>query len=110
MGVRTLGVLVQLSETGYDPIQRVIDWQLRTHWPDVFLYESHLKKKISLNTTEDNLIFALDAKYHHVYRRDYWIFLYLSDGFTQEEVGKMLGLSRRHVIRLVQKSHTNVTF
>lgn len=131
---------MSIQHQDFDFIQQAIDYQLSSHWPDIFFNKaSDLKYWQPIRTVkfnpdvagirsyqsiklpkptipekhdriEDIFIYAIDAKYSHVYLRDYKILDYISAGYTQKEVGRMFGLSRRRIGQIIKKMSQELPF
>lgn len=111
-----------------DPIEKCIDWQLRSRFPDqvmeaakkdlpgpmitVTLPGGEQKYTVDIRRpsatfrpadVEDHMIEALDAKYSHIYDRNYQILEYLALGYTQVEVGLMFNISQPRVNKILKK-------
>lgn len=85
-----------------DPIQRLIDWQMRSiagAWgqlpPGNFCGEP--------NTMEELFAEALDEKYADITQYDRRLMKYLMAGFSQEEIGELFGIAPRWVRKRVRK-------
>ena len=86
----------------YDPIQRVVNWQLRSRMPtdcgDGLVSRHDTKKEI-----EDRLIAAIqesdetETRNMRIYR------LYCEYGYKQVEIGEMEGLSFQQISKILKK-------
>lgn len=86
-----------------DPIQRFIDRQLASVWREHQLtkkqsrgWDMKVKEQFPAgNRVEEELIFALDAKYFGGSRSDELLAYYTGENcYTQEEIGMLLGRSQ----------------
>ncbi len=96
----------------YDPIEELISRQLSSLWlENIFLnlkpkghkawdYQFHKNTEgPNIDNMEDQFISAIDRKYNAPYRRRDTIFEMMSNGFTQEEIAALLGITRITVVR-----------
>jgi len=78
-----------------DPIQRLIDWQLRCRWPG----EDQVPQQSTIgeNYVEERIVEALDEKYCGITNRDYSIYGMYREGYSQEDIGLLHGISQQAV-------------
>lgn len=123
-----------------DPFQKVVDYQLSSNSPTIYkakdskAFVKYWKVRSSpkpdrlvagnieiqtlkvnptqsfSNKIEDELIAAFDAKYKHIYSRDYQILQCVADGMTHREIAGMFGLGRSRVTQIVNKMKNKLTF
>jgi len=98
----------------YDPVEEFIGQQRRSLWHDnmymdkkppkhkEWQYEAHHNDTFAKNTHEDMLIEAIDRKYHGAWNKKEAIRPFLEEGYTQQEIAAMLGISERTVSYLVE--------
>lgn len=98
----------------YDPVEEFIGQQRRSLWHDnmymdkkppkhkEWQYESHHNDSFAKNNHEDMLIEAIDRKYHSSWNKKEAIRPFLEEGYTQQEIAAMLGISERTVSYLVE--------
>ncbi len=91
-----------------DPIQRLIDYQLRSIWRAHQLESTRKQVKgtdtpRSSNTVEDMFLDALDRKYSGQHRMDMIIFDYVKNGYSYRDVEMILGTSRSSVGRSMNR-------
>lgn len=91
-----------------DPIQRLIDYQLRSIWRAHQLESTRKQVRVadtprSSNTVEDMFIDALDRKYSGQFRMDMIIFDYVKDGYSYRDVESIIGVSRSGVGRSMNR-------
>ena len=91
-----------------DPIQRLIDYQLRSIWRAHQLESTRKQIKVSdtprsSNTVEDMFIDALDRKHSGRMRKDLIIFDYVREGYSYRDVETITGTSRSSVGRSMNR-------
>lgn len=91
-----------------DPIERLIDYQLRSIWRAHQLESTRKQIKVadtgrSHNTVEDRFIEALDRKYHAAFRLDMTIFDYFREGYSYRDIESLTGISRGKVGRSINR-------
>lgn len=106
-----------------DPLQRVIDWQLKGVWPediskkktkfDLLEIKTVIrgnKSTSALNTKEElenRLINAIDLKINRESRDNQIYRLYTEDGYKQAEIANITGVSQSTIHRILKKVCTN---
>ena len=102
----------KLEQFKMDPIQALIDWQLRSIYTEeiykprlgkkAWKYQYHQETHVAKNTTESEFIAAFDRKYHKKYQKLSEIEDKLMEGYTYSEIAGMLSMTERHVKDLVK--------
>lgn len=82
-----------------DPIQRVIDWQLRS----IAGALGELPGGGNPRLLEDLIVEALDEKYANISRLDMMMLDYVRAGFSLKEIGEMYGMTERGVRKRVER-------
>jgi len=110
----------EISGKGWvDPITRFIDRQLASVWRSHQLLKRQERSKGAKvkdrfpagNRLEDEMIFALDAKYFGGSRTDELLAYYVGENcYNQEELGIILGKSQSWVSRKVHGLSATPTF
>lgn len=104
------GAAQELVHLAYDPIQRFIDRQLASVWREHQLMKKQTRgREIKIkeyfpptNRIEDEMLYALDAKYFGTSRTDELMTYYLGEGcYSQEEVGQIIGRSQSWVSKRI---------
>lgn len=91
----------QTTTRSYDPIQNVIDWQLRSRFPKDHggsipsFYDS--KEEI-----EDRLLAAIEKSMNTESRDEHIYRLYCEYGYKQAEIAEMVGLTHQHISRILR--------
>lgn len=91
-----------------DPIQRLIDYQLRSIWRAHQLESTRKQIRVSdtprsTNTVEDMFIDAMDRKYSGRHRMDMILFDYVKNGYSYRDIEMILGTSRSSVGRAMDR-------
>lgn len=88
--------------TQYDPMQAVIDWQLRSRFPkdSSVSIPSFFDAKCEL---ENRLIGAIERSMNTELRDQRIYRLYCEDGYTQAEIGRMEALSQMAICKILRK-------
>lgn len=99
-----------------DPIQDFIDAQLRSVWHSSLESKHHSRsypwwpymhnkeaRSMRTNSHEDHLIDALDWKYHRKITRQNQVADKAVQGYTQTEIGLLLGISQQAVGKHIRK-------
>jgi len=97
-----------LKPKSSDPIDDLIDQQLASLWMEntalggrATTWQSNGSGDRSMsNYVEDMFINALDKKYHYLSQQAERMYGYLEEGYSQEEMGNLLGTSERNVRRI----------
>lgn len=77
-----------MGDVAYDLIQRVVDWQLRSRFPDGVIVDC------MAGNLEDKLVWALDNQ-ERVLVAEVWRLH--SSGYSKREISVLLGMDRRVV-------------
>jgi len=91
-----------------DPIERLIDWQMRSIWRAHQLESTRRQIKVAdtgraFNAVEDMFIEALDRKYHAQVRLDILVFDYFTTGYTIRDIESLTGLGRSSIWRRINR-------
>lgn len=94
----------------YDPVQHFIDRQLASVWREHQLMKKQTRgREIKIkeqfpatNRIEDEMLYALDAKYFGSSRVDELMSYYAGEGcYTQTDIGKIIGRSQSWVSKRI---------
>lgn len=94
-----------------DPIQRLIDYQLRSIWRAHQLESMRRQVKLpdtgrSTNTVEDMFINAIDRKYFGQRMFDMMIFDYFRHEYSVRDIEVLTGLDRNKIWRSINRTVT----
>jgi hypothetical protein len=101
----------KLEHFKLDPIQALIDWQLRSIYTEevfkprvskrAWKYQYHQETHVAKNNIESEFIAAFDRKYHKKYQKLNEIEDKLLEGYSYSEIAGILSMTERHVKDLV---------
>ncbi len=95
-------------EDRVDPIQRLIDYQLRSIWRAHQLESTRRQIRISdtirsVNRVEEMFVDAIDRKYYGPHRLDLIIFDYFCNGYSYRDIESILGIDKSKVGRSINR-------